>query len=93
MVVEVLELVDVLVEVVEVVVVLVEVVVWGACVVVVVVEVVVEVLVVLVVVEVVVDDVGGDMLPLVVNADGGTIVSWPPLSDQASMKQVPPPFS
>jgi len=57
--------------------------------VVVVVDVVVEVEVVEVEVVVVV----GGVAPLVVNADGGTIVSCSPLRDHASMKQVPPPFS
>ncbi len=66
----------------------------GARVVVVLVDVVdVEVVDVVVVVEVEVVVVVGVVAPLVVNADGGTIVSSPPLRDHASMKQVPPPFS
>ena len=55
--------------------------------VVVVLDVVVEVEVVEVVVVV------GGVAPVVVKADGGMIVSCPPLRDHASMKQVPPPPS
>ena len=53
----------------------------------------VEVVDVVDVVEVEVVVVVGVVAPVVVKADGGMIVSCPPLRDHASMKQVPPPPS